>query len=283
MIAALLLLLLAPDPRAEAEAQAKEALAAGEKLEALTQIETAMRNVESMREKARLRDWYRKVGWVAPPPVNAAEKLTLGIHVNNEKIRIYDRAAGRLAGQGKRRAAIILRRAIKGLAGGDRAKQEEEKIRRLIRDLTEKPSDEEKAAVAAIFKAKKLPKNILKAGRKLLEERRYRTVVRLCQEMMFGNYEQAVKNEAVALRKEAEERAIKDVSTDEKLAARAVLDDARFKRLDHSTSRHFLFLGPKKFVQGIPKKQRTELDLAYIFQSDLANTRRTHDGQRIVI
>jgi len=286
VLAALLLIFAARDPAAaEAERLAKEALAAGQKLEALSQFETAMRHVESMSEKARLRDAYRQVGWAEPPEITPTERLILGFHIRAEKVRVFDRAADNLAAQGKRRAAIIVRRAIIELHGGSggAAKQEEEKIHRLVRDLTENPSDEEKETVAKILRARKLGKNILAAGRKLLEQREYRTVVRLCQELMFGTFEQETRTEAIALRKEAEERAAKDMTPGEKQAALDVLQDARFDRLDTSVSRHFIFLGPKQFTTTIPQEQRRELDLAYIFQSDLADTLRTQDGTRIVI
>ncbi|MHC4938314.1 MAG: hypothetical protein ACYTHK_05035 [Planctomycetota bacterium] len=286
MLTALLLLLASPDPRAlEAETKAREALTGGNKLEALAQYETAMRHVESMPEKARLRDLYRAIGWVTPPPVGPREQITLGGHIMAEKIRVWDKAADRLAGQGKRRAAIILRRAIIGLLGGkgQRAKQEQDKIKRIIRNLTEKPSEEEKEAVAKILRSRKLGKNVLKAARKLLEQREYRTVVRLCQEVMVGSYDQESRTAAIELRKEAEAKAAKDMTPGEKQAARDVLDDVRFKRLATSVSRHFIYLGPKKFVESLKKDDRRELDLAYIYQSDLANTLRTHDGTRIVI
>ncbi|MHC4408122.1 MAG: hypothetical protein ACYTEG_10875, partial [Planctomycetota bacterium] len=235
MLAALLLLFAAPDPLAlEAEKKAAEALAAGQKLEALAQYETAMRHVESMAEKARLRDLYRAVGWTEPLAPGAIERTILGGHIQNEKIRVFGKAADKFAGQGKRRAAIILRRAIIAMLGGQgqRAKGEREKIKRIIRNLTEKPSDEEKEVVAKLLRSRKLGSNVLKAARKLLEQREYRIVVRICQEVMVGQYDQDSRTAAIALRKEAEERAARDMTPGEKQAARDVLDDERFKRLD---------------------------------------------------
>ncbi|MHC4451275.1 MAG: hypothetical protein ACYS0E_14245 [Planctomycetota bacterium] len=286
MLVALLLLLANPDPLAlEAETKATEALAAGQKLEALAQYETAMRHVESMAEKARLRDLYRAVGWTEPLVPGPIERTILGGHIQNEKIRVFGKAADRFAGQGKRRAAIILRRAIIAMLGGQgqRAKDEREKIKRIIRNLTEKPSDEEKEIVAKLLRSRKLGSNVLKAARKLLEQREYRIVVRICQEVMVGKYDQDSRTAAIALRKEAEERAARDMTPGEKQAARDVLDDERFKRLDTCVSRHFIYLGPKKFIIALKQDDRRELDLAYIFQSDLANTLRTQDGTRIVI
>jgi len=284
VLAALIVLLAAGDPRAaEAEKLAREALAEGKKLEALAHFETAMRHVESMEEKARLRDAYRAAGPVEAHGVKPAERVILGIHVRNEKIRVFDRAANNLAGQGRRRAAIIVRRAIMELADDKRKKQEQDRIHRLLRDLTEKPSDEEKERAAQVLRSRKLGKNVLAAARKLLEQREYRVVIRICQELMFGDRDQETKTAAIALRKETEERAAKDMTPEEKRAALDVLQDERFQRLDTAVSRHFVFLGPREFVTKIPAEQRRELDLAYIFQSDLANTLRTHDGTRIVI
>ena len=53
-------------------------------------------------------------------------------------------------------------------------------------------------------------------------------------------------------------------------AVRTVMDDSRFDRLAVARSRHFVFLGPSAFIEALPEKQRLMLDLAYIFQSDLA-------------
>ena len=286
MTAILLLLLFAPDPAVEeAETKARQALTAGDKSAALAHFEAALRAEKTTAGKARLRDAYIGVGWVEPNEPSAAERRALGVLIQQEKIRVFDKAAGRFVGQGKRHASIIMRKAIINLVGADnpRAKKELEKIKRIVRDLTEKPSDEDKEVVAKILRAKKLGKNLLKAAQKLLEQREYRIVVRLCQEMMFGEFDQDVRSAAIALRKQAEKQAESDISVAEKAAALTVLGDERFKRLDTSQSRHFIFLGPKKFVSKIPADDRRKLDLAYIFQSDLAGVQRTDDGVRIAI
>ncbi|MHC4954037.1 MAG: hypothetical protein ACYTGZ_09110 [Planctomycetota bacterium] len=290
MTGIVLLLLLAPNPRvpaavAEAEAKAMEALAAGNRAEALAQFEAAIRAEPTTFAKERLRDAYKKVDWVDPRVPSPDETRAVEGLIRAEKIRVFDKAAGSLTGQGKRRAAMILRKAIIQLAGEKtkRAEQEEQKILRIIRDLTENPSDEEKEVVAKILRAKKLGKNLLKAAEKLLERREYRTVVRLCQEMMFGDFEQEIRTSAIALRKRAEEKAAADITVEEKMTALDILEDERFKRLDTTQSRHFIFLGPREFTASIPKQQKRELDLAYIYQSDLAGVQRTDDGTRIVI
>jgi len=281
-----MLLLLAPTPAVrEAETKAHDALEKGDRGEALAQFEAAIRAEPTTFGKQRFRDAYRKVGWVEPRTPSPDESRMVDTLIREEKIRVFDRAANSLAGQGKRRAAIVLRKAIIQLSGTEskRAKEHAEKIKRLIRDLTEKPSDEEKEVVAKILRAKKLGKNLLKAARKLLDQKEYRTVVRLCQEMMFGDFEQKIRTAAIALRKEAEIKATADITVEEKLAALAVLDDERFKRLSTAQSRHFIYLGPREFIAALPQKQRRELDLAYIYQSDLAGVQRTDDGVRIVI
>jgi len=286
VLAAVLLLLLAPSPAAqEAEAKAQKALTAGDRGEALAQYEAAIRAEPTTFAKQGFRDAYRKVGWVEPRRPSPTESRMVDTLVREEKIRVFGKAAGSLASQGKRRAAIVLRKAIIQLAGPEtkRAKGQAETIKRLIRDLTEKPSDEEKEVVAKILRAKKLGKNLLAAARKLLGQKEYRTTVRLCQEMMFGDFDQKIRTAAIELRKQAEQKAAADITVEEKLAALAVLDDERFKRLDTAQSRHFIYLGPKQFIAALPEMQRRELDLAYIYQSDLAGVQRTDNGVRIVI
>ena len=287
MILALLIQLLAPDRAvADAEAKAAQALTEGRVAEALDGFEEAIRAAGDTATKLRLRDRYIEAGWVEPRPLNAAEELAVEIHVRNEKLRVYGAAADRFERTDRPQAAILMRRVLIDLAGGaetDRGKQEQAKIHRLVRGLTEDPTDEDKELVAKIQRAHKSGEGLLKAARKLLEERRYRPVVRICQEMMFGQFDQEIQNQALALRKEAEDLAAADISAADKEAVREVLEDERFERLDVTRSRHFIFLGPQEFVQGIPPAERTQLDLAYIFQSDLAAQPLTIDGVRICV
>ncbi|UCE87588.1 MAG: hypothetical protein JSU66_07715, partial [Deltaproteobacteria bacterium] len=284
----LLLLVLAapPDTALEAELEAEQALRAGRVAEALDLYEGAIRLAEETPTKARLRDLYRKAGWAEPRPTNQAEELAISIHIRNERMRVTQSAAQRFENQGQLHAAIILRRALIEMAGGpetDRGKEETNRIRAMVRRLTEDPSEEQKELVAKLMRAKRSGDAILKAARKLLEQRDYRVVVRVCQEIMFGNYDQETQNEAVALRKDAEERAASDVSAAEKELAREVLADPRFLRLEVRRSRHFIYIGPKTFIDSIPTSQMAELDLAYIFQSDLTNTHLTLNGVRVVL
>jgi hypothetical protein len=285
-VAGLLLLLLAPNAAvAEAEGKAKEALGQGKVLEALAFYEEALRAAADTATKARLRDAYVAAGWTEPPPTNLAEQLVLTRHIHDEKLRIFGQAADRFEGRDEPHAAILVRRAMVELLGGDAegVKTQRERIAAIVRKLTESPDEEDKETVAKLLRAKREGSSLVKAARKLLQERRYRAAVRLCQEIMFGTFDQDVKNDAVALRKEAEEKAATDAPAAQLEAAKAVLADDRFERLEVARSRHFLFLGPKIFVDSIPKDQRTLLDLAYVYQSDLAAQPLTANGVRIVV
>jgi len=280
----LVLLLLAPESSVEeAETKAQQALANGKVAEALDHFETAIRAADSTASKLRLRDAYVGAGFVEPRIANLAEEARLGVFIRNERIRVYAEAAKGAETDGDRHTAIILRRAVAELAGGKRAKDEHGKIKKIVRDLTEGPTEEEKELVARLVKDKKSATALLKAGRKLLRQRSYRTAVRLCQQIMFGEFAQEIQNEALALRKEAETTAAGDVSAAQKARAANVLSDERFYRLDVARSRHFLFLGPHKFVSAIPAEERTRLDLAYIFQSDLSAQHLTANGVRVVV
>ena len=287
VLLALLLRLLAPGGAVEeAETKAAQALREGRVADALASYEDAIRAAEDTRAKLRLRDLYRAAGWVEPRPLSGAEEAEIQIRVRDEKLRVYGAAAERFEGADRIQAAILLRRVLADLAGGnstDQGKAEAGRLNGLIRKLTESPTPEDKEAVEKILRAHKSPEGLLKAGAKLLEERRYRAVVRLAQEMMFGNFDQEIQNRALALRKEAEDAAAADLPAADKEAVRQVLEDERFERLDVARSRHFLFLGPQEFVKSLTPGERTLLDLAYIFQSDLSGQALTGDGVRIVI
>lgn len=269
----------------QAESQARKALQDGRRLEALAFYEQALRSAQGTAGKARLRDAYIAAGWAEPPRLSPTEERVLADHVRAERLRLYTRAADRFAGGDRIHAAILMRRVVIDLLHdrGPRAKQEKDKIRALIRKLTERPSDEQKELAAKIVRAKRDGRLILKAARKLLAQGEYRVVVRICQEMMFGNFKQEQQNDAIALRKEAEQKASQDIKLEDRNAVKEVTDDPRLERLDVVRSRHFMFLGPKAFTQSIPTDQRTLLDLAYIYQSDLSAQHLTRNGTRICI
>lgn len=287
MLLALIVQLLAPGGALEeAETKAAQALREGNVSLALEAYEEAIRAASDTPTKLRLRDLYRAAGWAGPRPLNAAEETRIGIHVSEERLRVYAAAAERFEGADRIQAAILLRRVLAELAGGEateRGKAEIGKLNNLVRRLTEAPTPVDEEAVEKILRAHKSGEGLLKAGGKLLEERLYRAVVRLSQEMMFGNFDQEIQNRALALRKEAEDAAAADLPATDKEAVREVLEDERFERLDVARSRHFLLLGPQEFVQSIPPEERTLLDLAYIFQSDLSGQPLTADGVRICI
>lgn len=287
VLLALVLQILAPDAGAgEAETKAAQALREGNVAAALEGYEEAIRAADDTPTKLRLRDLYIAAGWAEPRPSNAAEEAQLQAYVREEKIRVYGAAADRFEGEDRIQAAILVRRVLVDLSGGEeteRGKGEMVRIRGLVRKLTENPTAQDQEMVDKIMRAHKSGDAILKAGSKLLEERRYRAVMRLCQEMMFGNFDQEIQNRALALRKQTEDLAGADIPVPDKEAVRAVLEDERFERLDVARSRHFIFLGPQEFVKALPPPERTLLDLAYIFQSDLADQPLTADGVRICV
>jgi len=268
-----------------AETEALQALTAGHRLAALGHYERALRAVPDTATKGRLRDAYLKVGWVEPRPMSLREQRKAAGHIMEERIRLWGKAADRFAKQGWRSAAIMMRRVIIEVVGekSDKAKQERNRIKGLIRQLTERASKEQKAEAKAIVDKAKSGREVLDAAKKMLVAGRYKVCVRLCQEMMFGPYSGEEKSEAQALRKAAETKAARDVSTSEREAVRKEIDDRRFDRLVIALSRHFILIGPRTFVESIPDKEKTLLDLAYIYQSDLAAQWLTANGVRVVI
>jgi len=173
VLSVLALLLLAPDAAVqESETKAQQALAEGRVAEALGHFEAAIRAADDTGSKLRLRDAYAGAGWAAPRRISVVEATRLGAFIRNERVRVYAKAATQCEGADQPHAAIILRRAVAELAGGKRAEEERKKIKKIVRDLTEGPSDEEKDLVAKLVKDKKSGAALLKAGRKLLRQRR---------------------------------------------------------------------------------------------------------------
>jgi len=282
----ILLLVLGADPAAaEAERKALEALGAGRPAEALALFEEALRATPDTAGKARLRDLYLKVGPAPEPPLSPTESAVVAKHIAEERIRVYTLAADRFRDKDELHASILVRRAVIELLGvdADRVKQQEEEIRSMLRKLTEQPTDADKELAAQVLKTKREGKALLKAAEKLLDQKLYRAVVRVCQEIGTGEFDQDEKNAATDLRRRTEEAAVADVPAAQKEAAKKVLLDERFDRLDVRLSRHFIHLGPKVFVSALPPRDLAMLDLAYIYQSDLAAQPLTADGVRICV
>ncbi|MGQ0612199.1 MAG: hypothetical protein ACT4PV_00400 [Planctomycetaceae bacterium] len=282
----LLLLLAAPGTAAlEAEAKAKEALAAGRLAEALDQFETALRLADTTAEKARLRDAYRASGWAEPRPVSQAEGDVVVAHIRAEKVRVWRAEADRLEREEKLCGAILLRKSLQDLfaSDGEGVKEEQARIEEIVRKLTRRPTAEEKVLAEKMIRAAKDGEALLQSAKALFEKRELRLVVRLCQELEFGSYPQEARNGGRGLREQAEAAAAAGATPVERDEVRAILDDERFRRLDAGVSRHFLFVGPRAFVASLPNSEKTLLDLAYIFQSDLAGQPLTHDGVRICL
>ena len=91
--------------------------------EGLKQIRETKLLEDDTASKLRLRDAYVGAGWAEPRIANLAEEARLGVFIRNERIRVYAKAAEQCETDGDRHAAIILRRAVAELAGGQRAKQ----------------------------------------------------------------------------------------------------------------------------------------------------------------
>lgn len=286
MIAGWILLLLAPSAAVqEAELKAQQALASGRTLEGLESLEEAIRLADDTPTKARLRDAYLKAGWADPLPLSELEGQIVTRHIREERIRVWELGADRMENAGKLPGAILVRRGLMELLGPqeDRVKAQQDRIAEIVRKMLYRPTDEEKEVASRAEHSCKDAAAAVGKIRDLLAKKSYVVAIRLCQAVEFGDGDQEQKNAARALRTEIEERAAADVPPDQKEEARGILNDERFERIDLVRSRHFLLFGPKVFVQAIPHDQRTLLDLAYIFQSDLAQMPLTADGTRICV
>lgn len=269
----------------EAENLAEQALRDGDRAKALHWLEQGIRRAEDMPTKARLRDRYLAVEWVEPREPAFPEIDTVGTALRMEKLRVWGAAADGFERRGRLHASIRVRQAILDLVGPESrdGKAQAAKVAGIVRKLTERPSKEEQELAHRIARSTANGADLLRKARKLLEMRDYKVAVRICQELSYGDYGREVKDGAAALRKEIEAAARADIPPPEIEDARRVLEDARFGRLDVALSRHFIFLGPEEFVHKIPTNHRTLLDLAYIFQSDLADQNLTFDGVRVLV
>lgn len=279
-------LLGAPGPTVEeSELKAQQALAKGLVAQALDAYEEAIRAAEETATKARLRDAYRKAGWAEPRLMTLEEGQIAARHIREERIRVLDLGASRMEEASQLHGAILVRRSILDLVAPDeqREREQRDRIAAIVQKLVYRPTDEEKAQATRIEKSAKDPNALLEQARALLAKKQHVLVARLCQAIEFGEGTQETKEGARKLRSENEAAAVAEVPPAERDAARAIVNDERFDRIDIVPTRHFLLLGPRAFVQAIPEAQKTLLDLAYIFQSDLAQQILDFDGVRVVI
>ena len=206
-------------------------------------------------------------------------------HYLSEVQRVLGKEADRLAGSGDRHAAILVRRALIERLGGPESrggKEERGRIERLVEQLSRPTAADKKRFKDA--RARKLSdKKILEEARALLAARKYGAVVALCKDLTVHGDGREVKDAARALSKTAVQRAASDFPPKSIEAAKRSIHDVRFDRLAVVTSRHFLYMGPRKFVDALTERDRMMMDLAYIFQSDLTNQHITYNGVRVVI
>ena len=103
-----------------------------------------------------------------------------------------------------------------------------------IARLTQKPTDDEKRLADRVIRSARNGKALLKQARKLASRKKYPVVVRVCQEILFGDFDQEIQNEARALRTDVEQASAADVPIPERKVVDDLMADERFERLDRS-------------------------------------------------
>ncbi|MFQ5845867.1 MAG: hypothetical protein ACE5JG_12865, partial [Planctomycetota bacterium] len=114
---AFLILAAAPRSVAEAEDKAQQALTAGKPAEALRWFEEGIRRASGMATQLRLRDAYLGVGWTPPRPQGPRERAAVAAAVQEEKLRLWRKAAEDFEGTGRLHAALLVRRRVLELVG----------------------------------------------------------------------------------------------------------------------------------------------------------------------
>ncbi len=253
-------------------------------LEAFDCFERVIRTAETMGPKRKARDEIFAMGPIPAREMNDGEKALVASRIKDEKVRHFRDVIGRLNGRKKFHGVRTLRLAIlDNLEDDGAADRERQAIKdlefRMVRELDAKDKAEyEKtiaankgealAKAAAFWRAK--GKRVLAA--ELMREYDYR---------LPGDDPKREKAQAEI--REIEQEHLAAVPEDEKKEAEAAIRHRAWADLTTTVSHHFIYIGDKGYVPRIPPKSMLELDLAYIFITDLLENNPDADGQRITI
>ena len=273
-------------------ASAGERRAAGDAPGAWALLVRGLRDARDDDTKRRFRDALTEIGRFAPAPPDGVEEAIVARRIRAEQARYFRLVAGRMHGRGALHGALRLLEEAGGALSESAdeavigAVNDAERVQRTIEDIEERLltelTGEQEARVAAL---------VDELGRtEALFERAERLAAAGERAVALALYRKLRRVDGVELYDRAQERL--DEVGPEHLAATppeqqaevdATLNHPAWGRLTTVASHAFLFIGPKRLVEGIPADSKLRFDLAYVFVTDLFGRLPNPEGDRITV
>ncbi|MEK7469039.1 MAG: hypothetical protein AAB074_16820 [Planctomycetota bacterium] len=275
-------------PPAELDAkltEAREMAATGRKPEAFALLEEVIRNSVDQPHKFAAREEMLKMGPTAARPQNDGEKAQVASEILEERHRYYGDVMDQLAGNRQLRGVRLFRKRIMEDGGGGTDGQKNalrELEARIIRELLPKEDKDEVEKLKKSFPKSKWAE----AGKDAEKRGKKHMALELYKDAFYGagGAGDAKALEELRERMDALEKEVLElVSPEETKAFNDAVNHRVFSDLVTRESHHFIFIGDKGFVPRIPEQSMLELDVAYIFITDMIARQPDDDGQRITV
>jgi hypothetical protein len=273
---------------ARADALAK----AGHAADAWRLLETGLRRAQQDPTKRRMRDGLMKLGSLAPAPLSPLEEQIVAERIAAERLRFLREESGRQFDRKRLFAALRLLELVGGTLeeqGGAAVIGALADAKRAQKDLVDlkvrilgSATDEQKAAAARLLEKPGPGPALLKEARALRAGKQFAVARQVLHSMSLSG-DMKLAAEAKALLAETEAAWLADTPPEEAQAVEAAKNHPAFTRLGTVVTHKFVYIGPKKLVEGVPPDSRLRYDLAYVFLSDLFGTSPNPGGDRITI
>jgi len=276
----------------EVIAEARAASTAGDTGLAWQLLDEGLRDGADDATKERVRDVLAEVGKKRPAPISELEQQIIGQRIRGEQIRVFRIEAGRMYDRGELHGAVMLLEEVGGalnvnadeavigaVGEADRMTQRIEDIQEEIRD---KISKEQEAAAKVLYDEHGRGEKLVDAADKIAKAGRYaeaRWIYRRIQThdgiLLYDRAQTAFE--------ETGDKLLEAIPEREKESVRGWIEHPVWGRTEAIASHSFIFIGPKKLIEGIPEPSKLRFDIAYVFITDLFGRIPNPDGDRITV
>ncbi len=264
----------------------------GRKADAWTALEVGLRRAQDDVTKHAYRDALLALAPYEPAPPSIIERQIVKARIAEERRRYLRLMSSRYYREKKLYAALRLLEEVGGtleedvdaavIGALDEAKRTERDIIEIERRILATGSEEDEAAAREAIDRYHATERLFHQAEAWLKKGLYARA-----RSAFRTISTAGKGDLSARARErldATERAwLDDTPAGEARLVEEAKHNPAFERLATTASQRFLFIGPRKLVEGIPPESRLRFDLAYVFLTDLFGRRPNPGGDRITV
>ncbi len=273
-------------------ARARDFKAAGRTGDAWDVLELGLRLATEDDVKYRFRDELLKLGDLPPRPVSIEEQRIVDARVQDEKVRHLRLEAGRMFDRRLYRGALALLTIVGGtlaeaadeavIGALDDAKRAEQDLEDVRTRLYEEQDATDAADVQKAAEDLGLTRKLLDRADAWTKKGRHAAARALYKKLRYS--EDRTITDVIYARIEACEKAmLASMPREEQAAVDAALDHPCWGRTVILPTHRFLFIGPKRLLDGIPAKSKLHFDLAYVFLTDLFGRVPNPGGDRVTV